>query len=53
MELLGSLFLIRCSADEAAMGYVDADDDPAAPSALERDEGPEVPACTCMPTKVR
>jgi NAD-dependent deacetylase len=46
LELHGSLFRFKCSADDAPVDYDDPeDDDPAAMEALERGEGPDVPTC--------
>jgi NAD-dependent deacetylase len=46
LELHGSLFRFKCSADGAPVNYDDPeDDDPAAMEALERGEGPDVPPC--------
>jgi NAD-dependent deacetylase len=46
LELHGSLFRFKCSADGAPVDYDDPeDDDSAAMDALERGEGPEVPTC--------
>jgi NAD-dependent deacetylase len=46
LELHGSLFRFKCSADGAPVDYDDPeDDDPAAMEALERGDGPEVPVC--------
>lgn len=46
LELHGSLFRFKCSADDTPIDYDDPEDgDPAAMEALERGEGPDVPVC--------
>src|SRR5262249_28830936 len=46
VELHGSLYRFRCSAEGTSIAYQDPeDDDPEAMERLERGEGPQVPTC--------